>query len=130
MLSRKVIQPFLYIFCAGIATIMDMALLYVFTDYLGVMYLVSATLSYSSGIFVNYALNRRITFRNKSRKRGKQFAMFTIISIIGLILTLLFMAIFVEFLGIWYMLAKLITIALVFIWSYNANSKLTFKIFR
>ncbi len=125
----KFTKPALYIFCAGIATLLDMALLYVLTEFFGLLYLVSATFSYASGILVNYSLNRKITFKNKSPKIFKQFSMFVFVSLVGLVLTLLFMAFFVEVLGLWYMFAKLITIILVFIWSYNANSRLTFKIF-
>ncbi|MBT4835353.1 GtrA family protein [Candidatus Woesearchaeota archaeon] len=129
MIKKRLPKPILYILCAGIATLIDIGLLFIFTEFFKIMYLFSATLSYTSGIAVNYGLNRKITFKNKSRKIFKQFMLFVFVSLVGLIFTLLFIALFVEILNIWYIFAKLMTIALVFIWSYNANNKLTFKIF-
>lgn len=129
MIKKRLTKPILYIFCAGIATLIDIGLLFIFTEFFKIMYLFSATLSYTSGIVVNYGLNRKITFKNKSKKIFKQFMLFVFVSMVGLIFTLIFMAIFVEILNIWYIFAKFITIGLVFIWSYNANNRLTFKIF-
>jgi putative flippase GtrA len=128
--AGKMVKILLYIFCAGLATIVDYALLYVFTEFGGLYYLWSATLSYCAGMIVNYSLNKVLTFRNKSKQIGKQFSVFAVVSLVGLGLTLLFMALFVEVLGLWYMVAKLFTIILVFIWSYFGHSNLTFKIFK
>jgi len=130
MIKKRLRKPLLYIICAGIATLIDLGLLFIFTEFFKIMYLFSATLSYVGGIAINYGLNRKITFKNKSKKIFKQFMLFVFVAIIGLIFTLIFMSIFVEMFDIWYIFAKLITIGLVFIWSYNANNKLTFKIFK
>jgi putative flippase GtrA len=126
----KAVKILLYIFCAGIATIVDYVLLFVFTESAGLHYLLSATFSYLSGMVVNYSLNKVLTFRNKSKEIGKQFSVFAVVSLVGLGFTLLFMALFVEVLGLWYMVAKLFTIILVFIWSYFGHSNLTFRIFK
>jgi len=126
----RFIRPILYIFCAGIATLVDLFLLFLLTDYFRIMYLVSASISYTAGIFVNFSLNRKITYKSKSKQVLKQFLLFSSIALVWLFLTLILMAFFVEVIGLWYMFAKLITIMIVFIWSYNANTKLTFRIFK
>ncbi|HOD89797.1 MAG TPA: GtrA family protein, partial [archaeon] len=78
-----------YVFASLIATIVDVSILYLFTDFLGIYYLVSAAISYICGLVVGYILQRKYTFQSKNKKITKQFSLFTIISLIGLLINLI-----------------------------------------
>ncbi|MCX8147042.1 MAG: GtrA family protein [Candidatus Woesearchaeota archaeon] len=115
-----------YIFCSGIATIVDFALLYSFTEFLGLWYIFSAALSYFAGMLTNYPMNKIITFRNKSKKIIRQFGLFAFVSLIGLALNLIIIYALVEWIGLWYMLAKAVATLIVLVWSYTGHKHITF----
>ena len=56
-----------YVIFAGIATIVDIGLLYLLTAFIGLHYLLSAALSYTCGMITNYSLNKVFNFKNKSK---------------------------------------------------------------
>lgn len=116
-----------YLIISVIATIYDVALLYIFTDFLGFNYLVSATISYCIGIIVGYAGQKTITFKDQNKQIAKQFGLFAFISIIGLLINLGVLKICVDVIGLHYMIGKVFAIGIGFIWNYNANRKITFK---
>ncbi|HUI46781.1 MAG TPA: glycosyltransferase [Nitrospirota bacterium] len=111
--------------CMG--TAIDLGSLYVFIDRLHIHLLVSTALSFILAVVNNFTLNKYWTFQNKHSNVRKQFIKFLIVSTIGLILTEMYMAIFVYGLKIWYMLSKLVTSGLVLIWNFLANKYWTFK---
>jgi len=125
-LKQKIEQFVYYTFFAGIATIVDVGLLYGFTEFAGISYLISAALSYLFGMATNYSLNKKFTFKNKSRRITLQFSVFMGVALVGLILNLIIMFVLVEFFGLWYMLAKVVSLFIVLMWSYLGHKKITF----
>jgi len=116
-----------YLFFSIIATIADVLILYALTDFLHIYYLLSATISYSFGILINFYGQKKYTFKDRSKKLFKQFLSFTIISLIGLILNIGVLKLFVDAFGIWYIYAKIISIAIVFFWNFFINKIITFR---
>ncbi len=109
------------------ATIVDVLLLYALTEFLNINYLVSATISYCTGLLISFYLQKTYTFKEQHTKRiHLQFTKFTIISLIGLLLNLIILKVFVE-IGVWYIFAKIIAIIIVFFWNYLINKRITFK---
>jgi len=93
------------------------SMLYVFTSIAFVLAFVN-----------NFVLNKLWTFELKEKKNTKrQFVKFLIASLVGLVLTNLFMGLFVVAMGIWHIWAKLITSAIVLVWNFFANKYWTFK---
>lgn len=114
-----------YGFVGGVAFIADYASLYAFTEWLGVQYLVSAAFAFIIGLTVNYVLSNLIVFTtHRLKNRWLEFAIFAIIGLIGLGLNELIMYCACELIGLHYMVAKLISTALVFFWNFFAR-KLT-----
>jgi len=109
---------FSYTVIAGIATLVDLALLFFFTEFLGVWYIFSATISYSFAIVTNYSLNKIYNFKNSSRQIAKQFSLFILVALVGLVLNLTLVFVMVEFLSIWYMFSRIISAFIVVAWSY------------
>jgi len=139
MTMRKVLRPLVtgisvsgflifvkYSVVGVVGTTVDVLSLFVLVDLLHVPVLAAAAVSFTLAVINNFVLNKVWTFRNSSRNTRKQFIKFFIVSMVGLGLTELFMAIFVLFLGIWYIAAKLATSVIVLTWNFLANKNWTF----
>jgi len=120
---------FLYVVFAGLATIVDIGLLYFLTEKVGLWYIYSAAFSYSAGMVTNYSLNKYLNFRNRSRRIVPQFGLFATVAVVGLGLNQALLYAMVTYLDMWYMHAKLVSVMLVTIWSFYGHKELTFKIF-
>lgn len=124
------IQFFRYLFVGGFAAIVNIGMLYVFTDILYLYYLVSNILSFILGLIVNYLLSKKFVFQDEtSISKTKEFIIYTIIGVIGLGLDTLFVWLFTDLTKIYYMLSKLISTAFVFIWNFGAR-KILYKIIK
>lgn len=119
-----------YVVFAGIATLVDLGLLYFLTAFIGFHYLISAALSYTCGMITNYSLNKTLNFKNKSKKIARQFGLFAFVALIGLALNQLILWFLVEFADLFYMYAKLISIVIVMLWSFYGHKKLTFRLLK
>jgi len=107
-------------------TALDVGSLYVFVDLLHIPVLVAAALSFILAVVNNFILNKFWTFRNNSRKFRKQFIKFSVVSVVGLVLTEICMAVLVYLMDIWYIVSKLITSVIVLTWNFLANKNWTF----
>lgn len=116
-----------YAWISLIVTIIDVSLLFAFTEFLNINYLISATCSYCTGTIIAYFLQKKYTFKNKNKKILLQFYVFAIISIVGLFINLFVLKILVDYANMWYLFAKVFAIILGFIWNYTANKNITFK---
>ena len=132
---RKLNQPEIklfsgYVIFAGVATIVDIGLLYFLTAFIGFHYLISGAVSYTCGMITNYFLHKIFNFKNKSKKIAQQFGLFAFVALIGLALNQLILWLLVEFVDLFYMYAKLISIVIVMLWSFYGHKKLTFGVLR
>ena len=116
-----------YVIFAGIATLVDLSLLYSLTEFGNVWYFHSAIIGYSAGMIVNYVLNKYFNFKNYSKRIVSQFGIFTAVAMVGLGLNQLIIYLLVEFADVWYMAAKIIAIGIVMFWSFFGHKQLTFK---
>lgn len=116
-----------YVLFAGIATVVDMGILYFLTKFAGLFYLLSATISYTLGIITNYSLNKKYNFENKDKRVIRQFSIFVSIALIGLLLNNLILFLLVHFAHMWFMFAKVISIGLVMFWSFFGHKHVTFR---
>lgn len=123
--QATIFQLIRYGFVGGVAFVADYASLYIFTEWLGVQYLVSAAIAFIIGLTFNYILSNLIVFTtHRLNNRWLEFSIFAIIGVIGLGLNELIMFCACEMIGMHYMIAKLISTALVFFWNFFAR-KLT-----
>jgi len=107
---------------AVVAFAVDFGLLFVFTSKLHMYYVLSATLSFALSVVVNYFLSVSWAFGARTeRERGTELALFIGICVIALGLNDLFIWIFTSFFGVYYLVSKLITVAIVFFWSFAAR---------
>jgi len=110
-----------------IATIVDVGSLYVVTEFMGIYYLLSNVIAFSLGLITNYSLCTRFVF--KSRKLENTFAefgVFTLIGVIGLGLNTLLLWSLTQFVGVYYMISKVIAVIIVFVFNFWLRKKILF----
>ncbi|HIR59196.1 MAG TPA: GtrA family protein [Candidatus Onthousia excrementipullorum] len=122
-LSKKhenlLIQIFKFAIVGGIATVIDFVFLYIFREFCHFPVLISNTLSFCISVIYNYIASVKWVFDvNKEKDAKKQFIIFIVFSVMGLLLNDLIMWISVDFLSIYYLLAKIIATSIVMIFNF------------
>ena len=111
-----------------IALAVDFGGMVLLVELFSMHYLVAATVSFISGLAVNYLLSRAWVFtERKYESRVKEFIIFTSIGIVGLLLNNSIMWLAVERIGIYYIFSKIIATILVFFWNFGLRKMLVFK---
>ncbi|MFB6208407.1 MAG: glycosyltransferase [Candidatus Nanohaloarchaea archaeon] len=109
----------------AIGTVVNMGLLYLFTEYVGLHYMISAGIAVESAIVSNFVLNDIWTFIDRKKEGMKnlmeRFTKFQAVSLTGLGLNLGLLWTFTKIAGIYYLLSNLIAILIVFFWNYFIN---------
>ncbi|HLI83933.1 MAG TPA: GtrA family protein [Bryobacteraceae bacterium] len=117
-----------YAVVGGLAFAVDAGLLWALTAFAGIYYLVSAAVSFSAGLVVNYLLSRFWVFDRRSLSSTTlEFTIFTLIGIVGLGLNQLLMWGFTEKFGLYYMLSKCFAAGFVLLWSFGARKWVLFS---
>lgn len=124
-INKGLLQFFRYLICGGIATVTDVSLLFVLTHFLHIYYLIAAAGSFLTGTTVNYSLNVVLVFRS-SGKIKREFPLFALIGVGGLVWTEIIMWILVDKLNFYVMLAKGGAIIFVLMWNFFMRKKFVF----
>lgn len=126
--DRTHIQFFRYIFVGGVAFIVDFSSLFIFTDIFGVYYLISAAIAFILGLIANYALSINWVFNKRTLdNKVSEFTIFAFIGIIGIFLNVLIIYVFTEYVGLFYLLSKIIAAALILFWNFSARKITLFR---
>ena len=122
---KKLIQQILKFGVVGvIAFLIDYGLLYVFTEWCEIYYLVSSIMSFSISVVFNYIASVVWVFDvNKKYSKLRNFVLFVVFSVIGLGINQLIMWLGVEKLNIYYMIVKLGATAIVMVWNFITRKK-------
>lgn len=116
------IQMFRYLFVGGTAFGVDFFFLYFFSDICGIYYLISGVLSFIISVLVNYIMSTKWVF-NQDNIDNKvfEFNLFLAISTVGLIFTEILLWLFTDFIGLYYLLSKIIAAIIVLFWNFLAR---------
>ena len=99
--------------------LIDYGILNVLTEYAKVYYLLSATISFSVSVIVNYVLSTLFVFDvDKSHSRVRDLLLFVVFSVIGLGLTAGIMKLGVDWLAFDYRLVKIAATAIVMVYNF------------
>ncbi len=122
------LQFFRYIFVGTASFFADYVLLHIITE-LGVYYLVSGVISFIAGLCVNYALSKWLVFSKKTsgKERAKEFTVFAIVAVFGLVITETLMWAFTEKLGWYYMISKAAAAVTVLFWNFFMKKLLLYR---
>jgi len=111
---------------SALASILDISILYLLTTKANFHYFFSAIVGYTGGSFVNYSLNRKYNFRHKGGIITR-FPIFIAIAFIGLMINQAFLFTFVEFFGLYFITAKLLSAPFSLTWNFYGHKNVTFK---
>lgn len=117
---KKLIAQFMKFGVVGvIAFCIDYGILALLTEVFGMNYLVSATISFTASVVFNYAASMRYVFTHKEgMSKRREFAIFVVLSVIGLGINNLCMWTGVELFGIHYLVTKIGATAIVMVWNF------------
>jgi len=103
-----------FLVSGGLATLVNLGLLYVLTDWVGVWYLISAIISFAAAFFVSFTLQKFWTFEDRSRE-GMHFqaGLFFLVATLNLGLNTFFLYLLVEYAALHYLLAQIIVSAFI-----------------
>ncbi len=89
------------------------------TDVLGVHYLLSSIVGYASIVISSYIFSVTWIFtERKIASKGKEFVAFTLITVFAILMNLLSMWFFTDYLGWYYIISNITTNFLATIWGY------------
>ncbi len=117
---KKLIAQFMKFGVVGvIAFIIDFGVMVFLTEVFAVPYLISTTIAFTVSVIFNYVASMRYVFvRKDDMSRRREFIIFVLLSVVGLVLNDVFMWLLVDFFFIDYRISKIITTVLVAIWNF------------
>ncbi|MGE4443313.1 MAG: GtrA family protein [Desulfomicrobium sp.] len=111
-----------------LAFVLDFSILFIFTEFLGVNYLLAAALGFISGLLLNYVLSLVWVFKKKCYdSRWKEFSIFALIGVGGLVLNELIIWLFTEEFGLHYTVSKIISTIVVFLYNFGLRKFILFR---
>ncbi|WP_051293663.1 GtrA family protein [Pseudoduganella violaceinigra] len=126
--ANGLIQLLRYMFVGGMAFVVDYGALFLLAHFAGMHYLLAASLSYLLGMVCNYlvSVNWVFDFRRETQWQ-REFIIFFLVGIAGLILNGLAISLLVEGCGLSYMVAKLVAAAVILFFNFGARKALLFS---
>ena len=109
----------------GSAFLIDYGIMILLTELCGINYLISSAISFTVSVIYNYLLSVHWVFNvTEDRSQKQDFAVFIVLSVIGLGINQLIMWVCVDKLQIFYMISKIGATAIVMVYNF-----ITIKIF-
>ncbi|HLC53978.1 MAG TPA: GtrA family protein [Candidatus Nanoarchaeia archaeon] len=108
--------------------LVDISLLALFVESLEMHYLFAVAVAFIISHTLNYLITRQWGFRGSGTTLGKGYSYFIAIGLAGAGATVILVGFFVEYLGLYYLLAKVIVAAIVGVCNFLFNYYITFKI--
>lgn len=128
--DSMLIQLFRYGIVGGISFIFDFGALYFFTEFIGLPYLLSAAIGFMLGLAMNYLLSVGWVFHHSEPGKNSmaEFIGWFLIGIAGLGLNTFIIWFFTEFVNFYYLVSKIISTIIVFLWNFFARKYLISKL--
>lgn len=126
--SEKTFHLLLQIFKFGvvgvIATVIDFIFLYFFKEFCNLSVVFANTLSFCISVLYNYWASLTFVFDvNKEKDKRKNFVIFILCSVVGLLLNDLIVWIITDLLDIYYLLSKVVATGIVMVFNFITRKK-------
>lgn len=122
--EKLLVQIFKFGIVGVVATVIDFIFLYVFSEVCHLPIIVANTLSFVISVIYNYWASLTFVFDVKANKdKRKQFIVFVIFSIMGLVINNLLVYIITDVLGVYYMLSKVVATLVVMVFNFVTRKK-------
>ena len=117
--ENLLIQIFKFGIVGGIAFLIDYIVLFCCKEFIGLSVLLSAAIAFTVSVIYNYIASVKWVFDvNREKSAKKNFVIFIILSIIGLIITEIIMWIGSDIMKINYLIVKIIATAIVMVFNF------------
>lgn len=117
-----------FVVVGGLAFLVDYSVLWALVDLLEVNYLFASTLSFAVSVVFNYVLSTFWVFDcAKDGNKVGNFIVFVVMSVIGLLLNLAIMWLTVDVLEIYYLVAKVVSTAIVMVYNFVSRKMILEK---
>ena len=117
-----------YLIVGGLATIVEWAGFWLFSEKLSIEYLLATALAFAISTFANWLFGRLLVFRGKQQQSLlREILSVYLASIVGLLLNLIIMFLLVQLLGAEKMSAKMATTVLVFTYNYLVRKLIIYR---
>lgn len=127
-LSKHSIQIVKYVISGGSAAVVNLSILYLFTEFLHIWYLISASIAYILAFGVSFGMQKFWTFKDhETSDIHKQLSLYLVVILVNLGLNALFVYLLVEHTGIWYMIAQVISGLIIAVESFFVYKFFIFK---
>ena len=123
-MKKLIVQLIKFGIVGVIALIIDVGLLMVLKELFKMNVLIASAVSFSVSVTANYILSMRFVFESNNNSKLKEFIVFVLLSIGGLLLNQLIMWIGVDLLSAYYLVVKIF--ALIFVAIYNFITRKVF----
>lgn len=105
-----------------IAFLIDFGVMVILTEFYNVQPVVSATLSFIVSVIFNYVASMRFVFsRREGMSRQREFVVFVVLSVIGLIINDVLMWAGTEIVQLDYRFVKLFATTVVMVWNFSSR---------
>jgi dolichol-phosphate mannosyltransferase len=122
------LRVFRFIVSGVLAAVVNLATLYVLVEYAKVWYLDAAVLAFIAAFVTSFLFNKVWTFGNRSlASTPRQFSQHLLVALVNLGINTALVYLFVERLGVWYILAQALATFIVAFESYLAFSAIYHK---
>ena len=117
-----------YLIVGGLATIVEWAGFWLFSEKLSIAYLLATALAFAISTFANWPFGRLLVFRGKqAQSLLREILSVYLASIVGLLLNLLIMFLLVQLLSVEKMYAKIAATVLVFAYNYLVRKLVIYR---
>ena len=117
-----------YLIIGGLATIVEWVGFWLFSEKIGIAYLLATTFAIAVSTFANWLFGRLLVFRGtQSQSLLREILSVYLASVVGLLLNLLIMFVLVQLLAVGKMPAKMIATVLVFAYNYLIRKLVIYK---
>jgi putative flippase GtrA len=117
-----------YVAVGGTCALLNLALLWLLTDVLGLHYLLSNALSFLALTPVGFVLQKLMTFRTPQAHAGLEWPRYFATMGSSFAVNLVLMYVLVSLLGIWYLAANVITTVLLLVANFLVNLRWSFRV--
>ena len=106
----------------------NILILYILTDLLGIYYILSSIIAFFLGSTGNFLLNKKWTFKERIRHHDtfKKYTKAMSVNIAAVIITIALLYALTEFLNIYYLISQTIAMIVAFFANFIGNKKIVF----
>ena len=119
LLNNKLFQQIIkFGIVGGLAFIIDYGIYTLLSQLLGIYYILASIISFSISVIFNYILSIKWVFDVTKKQTTKEFIIFIVLSVIGLIINSIILYICVELFNIHDMIGKIIATIIVMVYNF------------